>query len=66
MKLWINGQLSEITECLTVADLLAIPPWQGRMVIVELNGKVLYNGQYESAVLTDEDRLELVHFVGGG
>lgn len=67
MRLWINGKSSDAPEaCRTVADLLTLPEWQGRMVIVELNGQVLAADHHEAAALSEGDRLELVHFVGGG
>lgn len=35
-------------------------------VAVELNDAILPRKQYETTVLTDADRLEIVSFVGGG
>lgn len=35
-------------------------------VAVEMNDAILPKSQYETTVLTDADRLEIVSFVGGG
>jgi thiamine biosynthesis protein ThiS len=36
------------------------------MVVVELNLEILERSAYETVALAPGDRLELVHFVGGG
>ncbi|WP_379164356.1 sulfur carrier protein ThiS [Paenibacillus sp. sgz5001063] len=67
MNLIINGKPGEVAEdCRTVADLLSRPEWSYRLVIVERNGEIVSKDHYEEVVLCDGDRLELVHFVGGG
>ena len=37
-----------------------------KRVAVELNGNILPKAQYESTILNDGDRVEIVSFVGGG
>jgi sulfur carrier protein len=67
MKLTINGKPGEYGEdCRTVADLLNLPLWSGRLVIVELNGEIVGKDNYITTALGEGDRMELVHFVGGG
>ncbi|CAH1204650.1 Sulfur carrier protein ThiS [Paenibacillus auburnensis] len=67
MKLIINGKPGEIADdCRTVADLLSLPQWNKRLVIVELNGDIVGKDNYINTALSEGDRIELVHFVGGG
>ncbi|OKP98339.1 sulfur carrier protein ThiS [Paenibacillus sp. P46E] len=67
MNLIINGKPGVVAEdCRTVADLLSRPEWSFRLVIVERNGEIVGKEHYGSEVLCEGDRLELVHFVGGG
>lgn len=67
MKLTINGKAGVYAEdCRTVADLLCLPEWNGRLVIVELNGEIVPKDNYRETQLSDGDHIELVHFVGGG
>ncbi|MHA6529602.1 sulfur carrier protein ThiS [Paenibacillus sp. BAC0078] len=67
MKLTINGTAGVYAEeCRTVADLLCLPEWNGRLVIVELNGEIVTKDNYGETLLSEGDRIELVHFVGGG
>ena len=66
MTLHINGQAREFTERLTVATLVAELGMKGDRVAVELNLEIVPRATWESTFLKDGDRLEIVHFVGGG
>ncbi|MDU4698812.1 MULTISPECIES: sulfur carrier protein ThiS [Paenibacillus] len=63
----LNGNETRLNEgSLTLADLLAQPPWRDRKLLVELNGTVVRKEDYTVTPLSEGDRIELVHFVGGG
>lgn len=67
MDVTVNGKRQRIEEsCRTLADLLARPEWAGKLVIVELNGELAGREVYGETLLSEGDRVELVHFVGGG
>lgn len=67
MNISVNGKTQSVEEsCRTLADLLARPEWAGKLVIVELNGELAGREVYGDIVLNEGDRVELVHFVGGG
>ncbi|AKG34093.1 sulfur carrier protein ThiS [Paenibacillus durus] len=67
MKLYINGNETELDEaCATLTDLLSRPEWKERRMIVELNGMIVGRDDFGMVLLADGDRIELVHFVGGG
>lgn len=67
MDVTVNGKRQRIEEsCRTLADLLARPEWAGKLVIVELNGELARREAYGETLLSEGDRVELVHFVGGG
>jgi len=68
MTLIINGEPREFTEpSLALSALLAEKlGMKGDRVAVELNREIVRRRQWESTVLKDGDRLEIVHFVGGG
>ncbi|MEK5029707.1 MULTISPECIES: sulfur carrier protein ThiS [Paenibacillus] len=67
MNLIVNGKGGTYEEsCRTVADLLSRSGWTGRLVIVELNGEIVGKDVYGDTLLSEGDRVELVHFVGGG
>lgn len=66
MVLQINGQTREFPDALTVAALVAQLGMKADRVAVELNLEILPRGSWEATHLKDGDRLEIVHFVGGG
>lgn len=67
MLLMINGKSTEVTDDnRTLADLISLPEWSGRLMIIERNGEIVSKENYRDTILSEGDRIELVHFVGGG
>lgn len=67
MNIWINGEaLAVPAEIATVADLLKHLGLDGKIAVVEVNLNILNQGEHEAARLAEGDRVEIVHFVGGG
>ncbi len=67
MELFINGEKVNIpNEVKTVAMLLQHYQLDQKVVIVELNEVILEKAQHQETRVTDRDKIEIVHFVGGG
>ncbi|WP_405117705.1 sulfur carrier protein ThiS [Paenibacillus sp. FSL H8-0317] len=67
MNIIVNGQRTEIEERLNRVDkLLQSFDLQVKTVVVELNKHILTREYHESTALREGDRIEIVHFVGGG
>jgi sulfur carrier protein len=66
MKLQINGDQRDFPENLTIATLVEHLGMKADRVAVELNLQIVPRRQWTSASLKDGDKLEIVHFVGGG
>lgn len=67
MKLNINGEQLEVPNSLDSVDsLLNHFGLENKVVIVELNAEILQKSEHAKARLCDGDRIEIVHFVGGG
>ena len=65
MKLIINGTEKDIAAA-NVAALIDSLAAKGDRVAVELNGDIVPRAKWPESPLKDGDRLEIVHFVGGG
>ncbi|WP_186577241.1 sulfur carrier protein ThiS [Aquibacillus kalidii] len=67
MNLFINGQSVELSDSIkTVGSLLNYYGLGDKVVIVELNATILEKDTHQETAISDGDKLELVHFVGGG
>lgn len=67
MKVVINGEGIQLPDTVnTVSLLLKHFELEQKVVIVELNQTILDKSMHAETVLTDGDRIEIVHFVGGG
>ena len=50
----------------TVTEYLATTNYNPKRIAVERNGDIVFKSRYDVTVLEDDDRLEIVSFVGGG
>ncbi len=66
MRLTINGEDRTFDRPLTVEKLLGEIGVDSRKVAVERNLEIVPKSQYRRVSLGDGDRLEIVHFIGGG
>ena len=69
MELIINGnarELDALHEGSTVADLVQALALAGERVALEQNGEIVPRDGWAQKPVAAGDRLEIVHFVGGG
>jgi len=69
MRFVLNGQprdFPQFAPAATLQDLIADLGLKGDRVAVEHNGNIVPRAEWGSTALADGDRLEIVHFVGGG
>jgi thiamine biosynthesis protein ThiS len=66
VRVYVNGEPSELSSPLYLSDLIAVLELPAARIAVELNREVVRRGDWLTTELRDDDRLEIVHFVGGG
>lgn len=66
MKILINGETKELTEQLYLHELLKHFSLPSERIAIELNKEVVRRKDWESIKIKDADKIEIVHFVGGG
>lgn len=66
MRLQINGDDRDFSSPLTLSSLVEQLGMKPDRVAVELNRNIASRDQWATTYLKDGDRLEIVHFVGGG
>ncbi|MBC8208963.1 MAG: sulfur carrier protein ThiS [Desulfobulbaceae bacterium] len=66
MELRVNGEHKTLPQGLTINELLLELQIPAETLVVELNGTILQSADYPLTVLKEQDRLELIQFVGGG
>ena len=66
MKIYLNGETREFAHGLTVESLISTIGLEPTRVAIELNGNVVRRSDWQGTILHDDDRVEIVHFVGGG
>lgn len=66
MKIKVNGETKETAEEINLQQFLKKLSLPSERIAVELNERVVRKTDWESTKLNDADKIEIVHFVGGG
>ncbi len=66
MRVVLNGEEREIPEGLTILGLLEHLKLNPDRVAIERNREVVPRAAWATVTLCEGDRVEIVHFVGGG
>ena len=66
MSVSVNGAALELAEGVSVAALLGQLGLDERKVAVERNEEIVVRSTYGKTTLLPGDRIEIVHFIGGG
>ena len=65
MEIIVNGQKETTLPC-SIAEFVANKGLDPGALVVELNQQIIKQQQWQAIQLKEDDRLELLSFVGGG
>ena len=65
-KIQLTGKMLKIKENLSIKDLLRKYKLNEKSVAIELNGLILPKENYKKKKIKNRDKIEIVHFIGGG
>ena len=65
-KIQLNGDLYEINKDTNLNQLLNNLKIQRNKVAIEVNGEIVEKSKYSKLILNSNDKVEIVHFIGGG
>ena len=65
-KIQLNGKKITVKAKVTIYDLLKKFKLNNKKVAIEHNGSIIPKVDYKKRFLKGNDRLEVVHFIGGG
>ena len=66
MKVFVNGDSRELSGTPSLAELITQLELPATRIAVELNREVVRRDDWSGTMLNEDDRVEIVHFVGGG
>ena len=66
IKIKVNGRLINIITSTTLKDLLLTKKIPINKVAIELNNKIVNKSKINIIYLNEKDKIEIVHFIGGG
>jgi thiamine biosynthesis protein ThiS len=62
----LNGESREVLEGWMLSDLVHELSLAPARIAIEVNQRVIRRDQWQRTALAEDDRIEIVHFVGGG
>ena len=65
-KIQLNGDPYEIINGTNLNELLIKLKIQKNKIAIEVNGEIIEKGKYPNLILKRDDKVEIVHFIGGG
>ena len=66
MKVLVNGEEKELPQAVNINYLAGRYKLDTARSVVEHNGKILKGEEWGKAVLNENDKIEIISFVGGG
>ena len=66
LLLQLNGESREVPDQSMLGDLVRELSLEPARIAIELNQQVVRRDKWSQTTLKDGDRVEIVHFVGGG
>lgn len=66
MIVTINGEEKILDEGLRLTDLIVRLELKAERLAIEVNRQLIRRANWEATRLQDGDKIEIVHFVGGG
>jgi len=67
MKITLNNNPSEIIQDeISVQELLTLQKFTFKMLIIKINDKLVKKEEYETALIHDGDKVDVIHLISGG
>ena len=66
MRVYVNGESKDLPGSPSLTELITQLELPATRIAVELNREVVRRGDWSGTMLHEDDRVEIVHFVGGG
>ena len=65
-KIQLNGKKVKIQRSLSIKDLIKKYRLKENKIAIELNGTILPKDRYKNKKVKNNDKIEIVQFIGGG
>jgi sulfur carrier protein len=66
LRIQVNGESQEVPDGSSLEDLIENLSLPRARIAIELNRNVARRAEWATTILAEGDRIEIVHFVGGG
>ncbi len=66
MNIYLNGKVIHVADAMTLTELLLEMDYSGKRIAIEINQEIIPRSEHNTHRLKSDDRVEVVHAIGGG
>ncbi|MFM6972008.1 MAG: sulfur carrier protein ThiS [Alphaproteobacteria bacterium] len=66
INFFLNGQSFKIKNHSNILDLIQKLELEPRKIAIEMDENIILNNEYQKIFITENCKIEIVHFIGGG
>ncbi len=66
ISILLNGEIREVPEAIKLDELLGFFSMPKQRIAIEVNSRVIRRPEWQETPVNEGDKIEVVHFVGGG
>lgn len=67
MKIILNNTETEFNENeLTIRDILNLKKYTFKMLVIKINGTLIKKENYDSYIVKNNDKVDIIHLISGG
>ena len=66
LHITVNDESRDVPDNVSLQDLVCLLTLPSERLAIELNRNVVRRAEWPATILQEDDRVEVVHFVGGG
>ena len=66
MRIFVNGESRQVPESIDMAALVELLELAGQRIAVEVNEELVPRSRFGQYALQPDDKVEIIHAVGGG
>jgi len=66
LNILINGEKKEINPDTSISGLISMLELDVEKIAIERNEEIIHLQNYSKTILKNNDKIEIIHFVGGG
>tara|TARA_A100000164_G_scaffold72996_1_gene61312 strand:+ start:852 stop:1061 length:210 start_codon:yes stop_codon:yes gene_type:complete len=66
LSIVLNGESFKLNKQVSITELFKVLDLSSKFMAVEINGEIIFRSSWDSYLINENDKVELVRAIGGG